>query len=95
MNTSRRAFLSRGSLGLALAGAAALVPGLSTVLKLPAPSFAAPALPSTAEPLVAHVRDLASGEVSLMLGTDHVVLRDANLAARLYRAAFAPQSKER
>jgi len=42
MNTSRRAFLSRGSLGLALAGAAALVPGLSAVLKLPAPSFAAP-----------------------------------------------------
>ena len=44
---------------------------------------------------MAHVRDLASGEVSLMVGTDHVVLRDANLAARLYGAALAPQSKER
>src|SRR2546430_14593062 len=79
MNVSRRAFLSRASLGVALAGAAAVVPGLSAVLKLPAPSTAAPRLPLNAEPLVAHVRDLASGEVSLMVGTDHVVLRDANL----------------
>src|SRR5437899_4947602 len=95
MTVSRRAFLSRGSLGVALAGAAAVVPGLSAVLKLPAPSIGARALPATAEPLVAHVRDLASGEVSLMVGTDHVVLRDANLAARLYSAALAPQGKER
>ena len=95
MNVSRRAFLSRASLGVALAGAAAVVPGLSAVLKLPAPSTAAPRLPLNAEPLVAHVRDLASGEVSLMVGTEHVVLRDANLAARLYGAVFAPQSKER
>ena len=63
MNASRRAFLTRGSLGVALAGAAAMMPGLSAVLKLPAPSLTAPALPATAEPLVAHVRDLASGEV--------------------------------
>ena len=96
MNVSRRAFLSRGSLGVALAGAAAIVPGLGAVLKLPAPPLAAPAaLPGIADPLVAHVRDVASGEVSLMVGTDHVVLRDANLVARLYGAARAPQSKER
>jgi len=95
MNVSRRAFLSRGSLGVALAGAAAVVPGLSAVLRLPAPSVEAPTLPLTAEPLVAHVRDLASGEVSLMVGTDHVVLRDVNLAARLYGAITAPQSKGR
>ena len=37
MNLSRRAFLSRSSLGVALAAAAAVVPALSTVLKLPAP----------------------------------------------------------
>jgi len=95
MNVSRRAFLSRGSLGVALAGAAAVLPGLSAVLKVPAPSFAVPAVPTTAEPLVAHVRDLASGEVSLMVGTEHVVLRDANLAARLYGAALAPQTRGR
>jgi len=95
MNVSRRAFLSRGSLGVALAGAAVVVPGLSAVLKLPAPSSAAPSLPTTAEPLVAHVRNLASGELSLMVGTQHVVLHDASLAARLYSAALTSQSKER
>ena len=95
MTVSRRAFLSRGSLGVALAGAAAVVPGLSAVLKMPAPSFAVPAVPTTTEPLVAHVRDFASGEISLMVGTEHVVLRDANLAARLYGAALAPQPRGR
>ena len=88
VNVSRRAFLSRASLGVVIAGAAA-VPGLGAVVRLPAAPATTPGLPLVAEPLVAHVRDLASGEVSLMVGTDHVVLRDANLAARLYGAALA------
>jgi hypothetical protein len=95
VNVSRRAFLSRASLGLVLAGAAAAVPGLGAVVRLPAASATTPDLPLVAEPLVAHVRDLASGEVSLMVGTDHVVLRDANLAARLYGAALTPRRRER
>ena len=95
MNLSRRTFLSRGSIGVVLGGAAAVVPGLSAALKIPSPSLSSSALPSAAEPLVAHVRDLASGEVSLMVGTDHVVVRDVNLAARLYGAALSPQSKGR
>ena len=95
VNVSRRAFLSRASLGVVLAGAAAAVPGLGAVVRLPAAPATAPDLPLVAEPLVAHVRDLASGELSLMVGTDHVVLRDANLAARLYGAALTPRRKER
>jgi len=78
-----------------LAGAAAAVPGLGAVVRLPAAPATTPDLPLVAEPLVAHVRDLASGELSLMVGTDHVVLRDANLAARLYGAALTPRRKER
>jgi len=89
VNVSRRAFLSRASLGVVIAGAAAAVPGLGAVVRLPAAPTTTRDLPLVAEPLVAHVRDLASGEVSLMVGTDHVVLRDANLAARLYGAALA------
>ena len=89
MTLSRRSFLSRGSFGVAIAGAAALVPGLTAVLKLPAPPMPGAAAASTA-PLIAHVRDIASGEVSIMVGTDHVVLHDASLAARLYGAALRP-----
>jgi hypothetical protein len=95
VNVSRRAFLSRASLSVVLAGAAAAVPGLGAVVRLPAAPGTTPDLPLVAEPLVAHVRDLASGELSLMVGTDHVVLRDANLAARLYGAALTPRRRER
>lgn len=95
MNVSRRAFLSRSSLGIALAGAAMAVPGLSTVLKAPSPSIDLPIQSGGAEPLVAHVRDLASGELSLMVGTEHVVVRDPSLAGRLYGALNAPRSRER
>ena len=81
---SRRRFLTHGSIGVALAGALAAVPGLGAVLKAPA---TVPAGASMAEPLIAHVRDLKSGEISLMVGTKHVIQRDADLAARLYDAA--------
>jgi hypothetical protein len=94
MTLSRRSFLSRGSFGVGIAGAAALVPGLSAVLKLPTPPIPAAAAASTA-PLIAHVRDIASGEVSIMVGTDHVVLHDTSLAARLYGAAFSSPAEER
>ena len=88
---SRRRFITRGSVGFALAGALAAVPGLGSVLKLRPAS--APIDPSSsAEPLIAHVRDLSSGEMSLFVGTNQVIHRDADLAARLYNAV---QGKEK
>jgi hypothetical protein len=42
---------------------------------------------SLTEPLVAHVRDLSSGEIGIFNGTREVVFKDPQLAARLYRAA--------
>lgn len=83
---TRRRFLTHSSIGVALAGALAVVPGLATVFRLPARDLASG--PSgTAEPLIAHVRDLASGEILLLVGTEQVVQRDRELAARLYAAA--------
>jgi hypothetical protein len=38
------------------------------------------------EPLVAHVRDLATGEIGLFSGTREIVFHDPSLAARLFRA---------
>jgi hypothetical protein len=37
-------------------------------------------------PLVAHIRDLATGEIGLFSGTREVILHDPQLAARLARA---------
>jgi hypothetical protein len=94
MNVSRRAFLSRGSLGVALAGALAVVPGMTTILKLTASPPAPGALPMSAEPLVAHLRDLNTGEIALLAGTNKLIVRDVGLASRLYAAARGRQSKE-
>ena len=88
---SRRRFITRGSVGVVLAGALASVPGLGAVFKMRPASPTIDAA-SSAEPLIAHVRDLNSGEMSLFVGTDQVIHRDADLAARLYNAA---QRKER
>lgn len=91
MNVSRRTFLSRSTLGLALAGTLAAVPGLATLARLPVARTLPRVSSATAETLVAHVRDLNSGEISLMVGTDKVIHRDVELAARLYAAARRSQ----
>ncbi len=39
------------------------------------------------EPLVAHVRDLSTGEISVFNGTQEVVVRNPQLANQLARAA--------
>ncbi len=95
MTVSRRSFLSRGSVGIAIAGALATVPGLTSVLRLPQPRATGTSSALIGQPLVAHVRDMSSGEVSLMVGTDHVIVRDTELAARLYGAALMPPAKEK
>ncbi len=94
MNVSRRAFLSRGSLGVALAGALAVVPGVTGILKLPMVPPAPGALPINAESIVAHVRDLNTGEIALLTGTNKLIVRDVGLASRLYAAARGQRSKE-
>jgi hypothetical protein len=97
---SRRLFL-RGSVGLAAVGAAvATMPGLSGALV--ATENEAPAAEdgaSTAveggtagasnltEPLIAHVRDLQTGEMSLFVGEREITLNDPGLASRLAGAA--------
>ncbi len=87
MTLTRRTFLSRSSIGAAIAGGLALVPVMSGVLKMQAKPAAIPFPGSSAEPLVAHVRDVNSGEISLLVGTGKVVVHDLDLAARLYAAA--------
>ena len=93
---SRRTFLGRGSLAVAAAGVLSSVPGLSSLFG--AAEAEAPAADASvagaetgtatlSDPLVAHVRDLSTGEISLFNGTREIVVRDPQLAGRLARAA--------
>jgi hypothetical protein len=85
----RRVFLTRGSVVVAAAGVAAAVPGLAPGLLEPA--GAADAVPAGEvtldEPLVVHVRDLATGEIGLFSGTQEIVVHDRRLAHLLVQAA--------
>lgn len=94
----RRVFLTRGSMAVAAAGVVSAVPGLATGLiaveeESPAAESAlADALAggetiSMDEPLVAHVRDLATGEIGLFSGEREIVFHDPGLAARLFHAS--------
>ncbi len=87
--TTRRAFLQRTTVGMAAAGALAAVPVFATKIITGPDGGAAAAGGAAAGPLVAHVKDLASGEISLLIGTREVIHRDRALAARLYSAARA------
>jgi hypothetical protein len=42
---------------------------------------------SLSEPVLAHVRDLASGEISLFVGEREITIKDPQLVARLFHAS--------
>jgi hypothetical protein len=87
MTLTRRTFLSRGSIGVAIAGGLSVVPILSTILKAQPKRTVVDMGSMSTDPLVAHVRDMTRGEMSLMVGADKVVVHDIDLASRLYAAA--------
>jgi len=89
---NRRQFLSRGSVAIAAAGVVATVPGFASALvsaeeeAAPAESAVQDEVLSLTEPLVAHVRDLTTGEIGLFSGTEEIVFHDPGLATRLFNA---------
>jgi hypothetical protein len=88
---NRRLFLMRSSMAVAAAGVATAIP---LTPALTAAETEAPAADSAveggaagmSEPLVAHVRDLASGEIGIYSGTREVTFHDPGLASRLFNA---------
>ena len=91
----RRKFLTGGSVVVAAAGLAATMPGLAGDLAAAAEeartagggAHAVGGAPTSDAPLVAHVRDLGTGEIVLFSGTEEYTLHDPALAARLVQAA--------
>jgi hypothetical protein len=88
--SSRRQFLKRSSAIAAAAGVAATVP-VSAARALTGPRAERPpsVLPeedSVNVPVVAHVRDVRKGVVSLYTGEREVTIKDKRLAAALYHA---------
>jgi hypothetical protein len=83
----RRTFLMRTSLAAAAAGVAAAVPLGASALAAPAAAAAEPDQPvDMPDPVVAHVRDAATGEIALYVGDREVTVRDRRLASQLVKA---------
>jgi hypothetical protein len=85
---TRHTFIKKTSAGAATLGAAAAVPGLASAHTIPGahPATAAARLQG---PLVAHVRNAATGEVALLVGTREIIVHDHDLVKRLIKAAQA------
>ncbi len=94
---TRRAFLVRSSVTAAAAGLAVALPGVPALIggaEADAPeatdelsAAGSATADSMTEPLIAHIKDLSTGEMSIFSGTSEVVYRDPQLAARLFQAS--------
>jgi hypothetical protein len=86
---SRRRFFKQTTASVATMGLLAAAPVLTSDPE--GPEVVATELSTStaelAEPMVAHVRDLATGEVSLLVGTQEITYRDPELVMRLLKAA--------
>lgn len=86
---SRRTFLRQASMGAAAVGVAAAVPGFLRhgSKKVSQSAAAVPAGRMVQEgPLVAHIDDVNSGEITVMVGTRQVSYQNHELARRLLSA---------
>jgi hypothetical protein len=95
---SRRMFLKGGTAAVVAAGAVSALPsfpalvgvadtqGPADVGAVEAAAEDAGPIDSTGGPIVAHIRDLASGEIGLFRGTDEITVHDPQLAASILRA---------
>jgi hypothetical protein len=95
---SRRVFLKGGSAAIVAAGAISAIPGLPALVGVadtqgPADVGAAEAAvtdaessPAMTEPLIAHIRDLSTGEIGLFSGTREITVLNPQLAASLVKA---------
>lgn len=93
---SRRNFLRRSTLTAAAVAVTSSVPGISTLIATTAAdgpavdtgvSDAADSSGALTEPLVAQVKDLSTGEISLYQGEREVVVRSPALARSLMSAS--------
>lgn len=84
---TRRAFLGKVSAGAALLGVATAVSGSVSASSAHTRAGAPDHSRLSNEPVVAYVRDARTGEISLLVGTREVTIRDPHLAAQLNLAA--------
>jgi hypothetical protein len=86
---TRGSFLKQASAGAATIGAFAALPGITTGAHAAPKSLTAAELSTASKhgPLVARVKDISGGEISLLVGTREITLHNPELVRQLVRAA--------
>jgi hypothetical protein len=84
---SRRALLTRGSIGAAGAIGMMAVPNVARAAVAEEPGLTAAERELAAQSFVVRLRDVATGEFELLLGEESIVFTDKKLVARMLRAA--------
>ncbi len=86
---TRNLFLKQASAGAATVGALAMLPGMTSAAHAAPKSVAAEDSFSASHrgPLVAHVKDAASGEISFLVGTREIKVHNPELVKQLIKAA--------
>ena len=86
---SRRGFIKVAGVGVATGVGAAALPGGSAVAAAPPAAAVVPANsahPGATGSLVAHVKDLSAGKISLLVGSSEFHVTDRTLVAALAKA---------
>jgi hypothetical protein len=84
---TRRDLIKQTSAGAAALGALAAVPGLVGAQGAPESHAAGLSAADRNGPVVAYLRDVAAGEIGLLVGTREIIVRDRELVQRLLKAA--------
>ena len=85
-NLTRRSFLKQTSVSLSTLGLLSFLPASAATphSQVTTPERSAAAL---CDPVIAHVTNVATGEISLFVGVREITFRDPQLVARLLEAA--------
>ena len=84
---NRRSFIKQTSAGAATLGLISSLPALAAISNSPQATMPEVRAAASSGPMIAHVTDVATGEVALLVGAREIVFRDPPLVARLMKAA--------
>jgi len=86
-NLTRRSFLKQTSVSMATVGLLSSLPASAAIPHSPQDTTPEPPDVALSGPIIAHVTDVTTGEVSLLVGAREIIFRDPQLVARLLEAA--------
>jgi hypothetical protein len=87
-NLSRKNFIEKASVSVATVGMVATVPGFTVSRGTAHASAQGGEAVAQSGPILAHVRNVATGEIAILFGSQEVIIHDRAMALRIVQAAL-------